>query len=263
MKIKPYVNKLHGSKEFKDFSRKHSDAFVIAGFFILDLENKKNIHQIDYYVPSTKKVAAFTLDGGVNMQMLSLMNSKVPGKLDIATNVDLDSLHGIVEDEMKNRSITDEVKKIIAVLQNVDGKKVWNLNCVLSGMGILRAHIDDDSKTVLKMEKASLLDYIKRVNPADLQAGMQGKMVGQQLQEGQQAQAGQQMQMIPQQEVIQESGNGKKLSKKDVQKQVDEQLKKLNQLEEAIESEKKRLQKDSSVKDSGKAVSKVVKFKKK
>ena len=45
----------------------------------------------------------------------------------------------------------------------VGGKKVWNLNCVLSGMGILKAHVDDDSQTVLKMEKNSIMDYVKKM----------------------------------------------------------------------------------------------------
>jgi len=172
MKIKPYFERLSASKEYRDFQKEHSDSFMIAGFFILDFESGKSLHQIDYYVPSKKKIAAFTIDKGVVMQMLDMMNSKMtPEKLDIKTNIDLDALQGILEDEMKNRSITEEIKKIIAILQTVDGKKIWNLNCVLSGMNILKAHIDDDSQTVLKMEKSSIMDYIKRM-PAGAIPGM-------------------------------------------------------------------------------------------
>jgi len=64
---------------------------------------------------------------------------------------------------MKNRSITESVKKCVAVIQMVNGKKLWVLNCVLSGMEILKAHVDDESKTVLKMEKSSMLDYVKKI----------------------------------------------------------------------------------------------------
>lgn len=170
MKIKPYITKLGVSNEYKQFSKKHKDAFLTAGFFILDLETKKNIHQIDYYVPNEKKIAAFTLDGGVKLQMLDTMNSKAPEKLDIRTNIDLDALPGILEDEMKNRNITEEIKKIIAIIQNIDGKRVWNLSCILSGMGLLRSHVDDDSKTVLKMEKSNMMDIMKKVTPEDLAA---------------------------------------------------------------------------------------------
>lgn len=166
MKIQPYYNKLNESAQYQDFAKQNKDAFMVAGFFILDFESGKNMHQLDYYVPSKKKVAAFTLDKGVQLQMMDMLNGKMPEKLDIKTNVDLDALKGILEDEMKNRSITEDIKKIIAILQVVDGKKIWNLNCVLSGMGILRAHVEDDSESVLKMEKLNMLDFVKKM-PAD------------------------------------------------------------------------------------------------
>lgn len=179
MKIAPYVEKLGHSQQYSEFTQQYKDAFMVAGFFVLDFEAGQNIHQIDYYVPKERKIAAFTLDHGVTMQMLSTVNMKIPEALDIKTKTDLDALKGILQDEMKNRNITEEVKKIIAVIQNVKGKKVWNVNCVLSGMGILRASIDDESQTVLKMEKATLLDYIKRIPGAQLAAmAQQAKQQG-------------------------------------------------------------------------------------
>ena len=163
MKIQPYVEKLNTSEEYKKFQGKYKDAFLVAGFFVLDFETGNNLHQIDYYIPSQKKVAAFTLDDKVVVQILDTMNEKVPEKLDIKTNVDLDALKGILEDEMKNRNITEDIKKIIAVIQTIEGKKIWVLNCVLSGMEILKANIEDESQTVLKMEKASVMDYMKKM----------------------------------------------------------------------------------------------------
>jgi len=77
MKIKPYFDRLSASKEYKDFQKNYSDAFMIAGFFILDFETGKSLHQLDYYVPREKKIAAFTLDQGISMQMLGMMNAKV------------------------------------------------------------------------------------------------------------------------------------------------------------------------------------------
>jgi hypothetical protein len=163
MKIQPYVEKLSNSKEYRTFLQKYKDAFMVAGFFVLDLELGQNVHQIDYYIPSQKKVAAFTLDGKITMQLLQTLNDKMPETLDMKTNTDLDELAGILEDEMRNRSMTESVKKIIAVIQNIKGKKIWNLNCVLSGMEILQAHVEDSSKTVLKMEKISMMDIMKKI----------------------------------------------------------------------------------------------------
>lgn len=220
MKIQPYITRLSSSSEFKNFQKQNKDAFMMAGFFVIDFESGKNLHQIDYYIPSTKKVAAFTLDGGVKLQLLDSPPGakKAPQQLDMQTKIDLDAIHGILEDEMKNRSITEDIKKIIAVIQNIDGKKIWNINCVLSGMGILKAHIEDESESVLKMEKASIMDYVKKMPPAML-AKLQGA-------------AGQ--------------------SEKDIDLKAKDKLKQLDALGKALEAEKKKFQeeikKESSVK---------------
>ncbi|MBU0906914.1 MAG: hypothetical protein KKD18_01730 [Nanoarchaeota archaeon] len=163
MKIKPYVEKLEESKEYKSFIVKYPDAFLAAGFFVLDLENGANIHQIDFYIPSQKKIAAFSLDGEVKLKLLETLNDKVPEELDMNTNIDLEAISGILSDEMKNRGMSETIRKIIAVIQNIDGKRIWNLNCVLSGMEILKSHIEDESQSVLKIEKTSILEIMKKM----------------------------------------------------------------------------------------------------
>ncbi len=207
MKIKPYVEKLNSSSTFKEFKTKYPASFMVAGFFVLDLEVGQNVHQLDYYVPSEKKIAAFSLDKQVSVQLLEMIGNKKPEELDIKTNIDLDALEGILQDEMKNRNMTEEIKKIIAVLQTIDGKKIWNLNCVLSGMEILKAHVDDDSETVLKMEKISLMDIMKKI--PNTMTGMNTQL-------------------------------NKDASKEDIEKEIE----KLDKVEEEIEKEKKELQKN-------------------
>ncbi len=169
MKIGPYVDKLEKSPVFKEFRTGNPDAYVAAGFFVLDLEMGKNIHQIDFYIPSKKKVAAFTLDGDVTLQLMDMSGKKAPEKLDMKTELDLDALPGIVRDEMHNRNMTESIQKMIAVIQNIDGKKIWNINCVLSGMEILKSHVEDASQSVLKIEKISMMDIIKQVPASMLQ----------------------------------------------------------------------------------------------
>jgi hypothetical protein len=212
MKIQPYIEKLNSSKEFKEFTKKYNDAFLVAGFFVIDLETGKNIHQIDFYIPSDKKFAAFSLDEEIRLQLMDTMTDKVPEKLDITTKIDLDALHGILEDEMKNRSITEEIKKIIAVIQNFKGKKVWNVNCVLSGMEILKAHVDDETQTVLKMEMQSLTDIMKKIPSEQIQQLQKSQKQG-------------------------ENPEGKKGD-------AEEEIKKLEELEKNIQKEKDRLKKE-------------------
>lgn len=238
MKLQPYVTRLNESKEFKTFSKEHKDAFIAAGFFVLDFESGKNVHQIDYYVPSKKKVAAFTLDKGIRLQMMDMLNEKAPEKLDLQTKIDLATIKGILQDEMHNRNITEDIKKIIAIIQNLDGKRIWNVTCMLSGMELLRAHVEDSSESILKMERVSMLDIIKKVSPEQFKA-MQGQQTGEGAQSAQ-----------PQ------------TAPADAKTLAADKIKKLQALEEQIEKQKVELQKQlNQIKDSKQ--SKPVKAKKK
>jgi chaperonin cofactor prefoldin len=211
MKITPYLEKLSASNEFKDFQKKYKDAFMVAGFFVLDLELGQNLSQLDFYVPSKKKIAAFTLDKQVTMQLLDLVNAKKePEKLDARTKIDLDAIRGLLEDEMKNRNMTEEIKKIIAIVQSIDGKTIWNLNCILSGMGLLNAHVDDESQTILKIEKKSMMDYIQRIPAAQLR----------------------------------QFASPSQTHQEESKENLETQIKKLSELEQAIEKEKSELKKE-------------------
>ncbi len=88
---------------------------------------------------------------------------KKPKQIDEKTNIDLDELKFIVEEECKNQTITEPIRKIIAVIQKIDGKKIWILNCMLGGMEFLKVHVDDENKDVLYFEKMNLMDLVKKV----------------------------------------------------------------------------------------------------
>lgn len=168
MKFDHYVKRVEESPEYKKFREQHKKAELCAGFFVLDYEQGKPIHQIDFIIPGKKKIATFTIQDGVKMQISPLMRGakemeKMPGEV----KIDIDELKGIVEDEMKNRTVTNTIKKIIAVIQYQDGKKIWKLSCITDGMGIIKAHIDDDNESILEFEKASLMDFMKMI-PKDM-----------------------------------------------------------------------------------------------
>ncbi|MEM4625186.1 MAG: hypothetical protein QXJ28_00245 [Candidatus Pacearchaeota archaeon] len=163
MKVQPYLKKLNNSKEFKEFIKKNPEAYLIAGFFVFDFENDTRIHQIDYYVPDKHSMVTFFLDNKIELKEAKAANDIKPQKIEGEIKLDLDLLKGIVQDEMKNHTVTSKLQKIIAVLQNIDGTLIWNLNCITNDMGIIKMHIDDKSHSVLKFEKVSLFDIIKKL----------------------------------------------------------------------------------------------------
>lgn len=232
MKIKDLLKKLRASPQYDSFSSAYKDAFPVAGFFVLDNENKKNLYQIDYLIPSKNKIAAFSIDHPVNMQMLDAQHNKEPLKeLDMNAVIDLDAIEGIVDDEMKNRNITESIKKIIAVFHMHEGKRLWNLNCMLSGMSLLRAHVDDESQTVLKMEKVNLFDVMKTMPGVKQQMASQG-VQNAQVQPSQAGQSAQEL-ITPKKPI-------------DKKQAIKNELQKLDTLEAAITKEKAILEKELS-----------------
>ncbi len=172
MKLDHYLKRVEESMEFKKFREEHKRAYLSAGFFVLDFEANKNMHQVDFFIPSNKKIATFKLEKGVSMQVSDALKMKrAPEEIDGKSNLDLEALKGIVHDEMMNRTVTQEIKKIIAVLQTEKGKKIWRLNCITSDLSIIKVNIDDDRGCILDFEKANLFDMIKKVNPSALMAG--------------------------------------------------------------------------------------------
>lgn len=162
MKFEHYLKKLEGSEEYKKFRRKYKDEYLCAGFFVLDFEGGKDVHQIDYRLPNGK-IATFFLDGDIKLKISEQAVKKDLPKVGGKINTDIEALKGIVEDEMKNRTVTEKIRKMIAILHTLDNRPVWNLQCILDGLGILLVHIDDSDQTVLKFERHSLMDLIKQV----------------------------------------------------------------------------------------------------
>lgn len=164
MKFDHYLKRVEESGEFKKFKEEHKRAYLAAGFFVLDFEAGKHMHQVDFFIPSMKKMATFILEEGIKVQISDLAKGKKPKKLEEEPKLDLDALKGIVMDEMHNRTITQEISKIIAVVSNQEGKLIWSLNCLTNDLGLIKVHIDDNDSNILKFEKINLFDFMKKVD---------------------------------------------------------------------------------------------------
>ena len=64
-------------------------------------------------------------------------------------------------DEMHNRGMTYSIEKILAFVNVTDGEVIWNCTAFLKGLGLLMAHVEDKTGTVLFMEKKSFFDIIR------------------------------------------------------------------------------------------------------
>ncbi len=166
MKPIHYIKEVKKSQAFKDFMAEDPGAYLCSLFFMVDFnERNKEVH-VDFYSPKSKKIVSFKLGNRIeripDKDAMTMVHKKfVPKPLSEQIKMDLDALKPALTDEMRNREMTYEIEKILAFLNVADDRVMWNCTGFLKGLGLLQAHIEDSSQSVLFMDKKSLFDMIK------------------------------------------------------------------------------------------------------
>jgi hypothetical protein len=166
MKIKDLVIELEEKDSYKKFKEENPNSYFMAGFLILNLEENSEIIQLDYFIPSNKKIAAFEFPFGepkIHDEIISVKDGKTVGKeipkikeqaLDI--KVDIDDLKSICKETIKENNSSIVPTKIISILK----ENVWNLTCMDNMMGIVRIKINALTGEVVDFNKGSLMDFM-------------------------------------------------------------------------------------------------------
>jgi len=153
------------SKTFQNFKKQHSTAELVAGFFILDFISNDTKNSLDYKCED--KIFTFSLNQNNEITLTEdklIETSTHPPltKIQPTTNVELDQLKSISETKASENNIHSNFNKIIAVLQNHNSQQVWNLTCMLDQLQILHILIDSNTGEIIKFEKKSMMDFIKK-----------------------------------------------------------------------------------------------------
>lgn len=165
MRFKDLLEKVENSEEFKKFERENPNAELCAGFFILDFLSNDGKNTLDYKIG--EKIFTFSVEDEkivVNEDKL-VDEAGRPSlvEIDKEINIEVDELKGIVGTRSLDEGISAKLNKIIAVLQKYNEKQIWNLTCMLDGLIILNVHVDALNGDVLKFERKSMMDLIKKV----------------------------------------------------------------------------------------------------
>jgi len=167
------LEKIENSKAFKNFKKENPEAELCAGFFVLDFESeqgKNNQQQLDYCLPDSR-IFTFILNtetSEITMKEAEKIQGQEKKKLEKLNpkkiKTDLPDIEAILTAKMSQDKIDKKLNKIIAILHKSSelNKEIWNLNCMLAGFEILQAWIDTENGSILKFEKRSMFDFIKR-----------------------------------------------------------------------------------------------------
>jgi hypothetical protein len=167
MKTLHYIKRVKESKQFKELMEEDPKAYLCSLFFLMDFNEKRSETQVDFYSPKHKNIISFKVGKGVERIPLgkkaeTISHKKfIPKQLDENIKTDVDEIKQILVDEMRNRDMAYEIEKIIAFLNIADDRVMWNCTGFLKGLGLLQAHVEDSSSSVLFMEKKSFFDMIR------------------------------------------------------------------------------------------------------
>lgn len=161
------LEKIEQSQSFKNFKKQHKDAELCAGFFVIDYASGADQQQLDYCLKNGK-IFTFILNQEVQVKEAETLNKEAEEKQKLERlninniKIDLDDIERILKEKLNTEKIDKRINKIIAILHKHEGREIWNLNCMLEGMEILQVHINCENGNVMKFERKSMFDFIKK-----------------------------------------------------------------------------------------------------
>lgn len=166
MEIKDLVNELEEKDSFKKFKDENPDSYFMAGFLILNLEEKNEQIQLDYFMSGEKKIAAFEFPFGepkIHEEVVSVKDGKTVGKeipdikeQTLEIKIDIDDLTSVCKETILENDSKLVPTKIISILK----EDIWNLTCMDNMMGIVRIKINAITGEVVSFSKGSLMDFM-------------------------------------------------------------------------------------------------------
>jgi hypothetical protein len=165
MLLQTLQTRLEKSNEFKKFKSENPEAFLCAGFFIINL--KGNIFEYSLDFRNDKQIFTFKIpenekSGIIMLQDEILDKTKPLEKINLDVQIDIEDLREIIEKNLELNNIKNRLEEFIAVLQNLNNQIVWNLTVMLEGFTIINIIINSETGNIEKFEKKNLMDFIKK-----------------------------------------------------------------------------------------------------
>lgn len=168
MLLQQLYARLQKSKEFLAFREQNPDAFLCAGFFIMNFKLNSFEYALDYR--NDKQIFTFNIpentEASITIKADELIkDGSAPKLLDEITldvQVDLEDLKEKVEKSLAENNIKNKLEEFIAILQKIDNQLVWHLTVVCEGFTILTIIVHSETGNIEKFDKKNIFDFVKK-----------------------------------------------------------------------------------------------------
>jgi len=167
MELKQALEKLTGSKEFKDLNIKNNDIYFSYGFIMLE-NSKIGPWHIGYYHVSTDKMITFIVDKKEIKKEKEEEIFKKPGvevkEVDIGKmKISYDKILKIAREFQKRKYPNEIVGKTLAIIQNLERYgNIWNITHITHSFNTLNMKINVENGTVISHNLESVMSFVKK-----------------------------------------------------------------------------------------------------
>jgi len=161
MNLQFYSEKLHSSEMFKKFMKDNPNSYLCSIFFTIDKEKDDNQIHFDFFIPESKKMISFQLNGEIKNIPMEIYDEKMPERIPLNFDIDFWEIERMVAAKMEVENIKNKMQKIILSLQRTNEENFLVGTVFISMLGMIKIKINAAKKEIIEFEKKSMFDILK------------------------------------------------------------------------------------------------------
>ncbi|MEE9525404.1 MAG: hypothetical protein V3V78_02240 [Candidatus Woesearchaeota archaeon] len=143
---------LQKSQEFKEWKKQNPETYL--SYAMMVVEDKEDDWKIGYYNKKHEKVTSFNIGEKITIEpedKVLQKEKKAVEKIDVdKIKHDLSDAVTLAVSTQKEEYVTESPTKIIAILQTLDKKHVWNITFLTQSFNTLNFKIKADSLRIVE-----------------------------------------------------------------------------------------------------------------
>ncbi|MDP2749275.1 MAG: hypothetical protein Q8O89_00400 [Nanoarchaeota archaeon] len=165
MAVKQKYDELMKSDVFKSWKQEHDTSFFAHAFALVEPDGSGE-WQFGFFDTNNRLMTSFMMSKEIMVSPETEVFEK-PGneiqELDMGSvKIDFPEAISCALDFQKNSYPTDAPIKRIILLQNIDGKAIWNISFLSQKFNVLNIRIDAATNKVVEHKLDSMLDFVDK-----------------------------------------------------------------------------------------------------